>query len=99
MTARRYANALHEKPPFFLYLEQRDADFLIAVKHSRRKGFQLIRDRLTYGRNIPLQTRKQERDHGRDLTWTLRGMPPQEWVVENWPWQRHGACGALPGQP
>jgi hypothetical protein len=27
-----------------LYLEQRDSDFLIAVKHLRRKGFQVIRD-------------------------------------------------------
>ena len=32
--------------PFFLYLAQRGADFLIAVKHGRRKGFRLIRDRL-----------------------------------------------------
>lgn len=26
----------------FAYLAQRDADFLIAVKHSRSKGFRLI---------------------------------------------------------
>jgi len=69
----------------FLYLEQRGADFLIAVKHSRHKGFQLIKDRLTYGRKPPLQTSKRERKHGRDITWTLRAMPAPEWVVENWP--------------
>ena len=59
----------------FLYLEQRGADFLIAVKHSRRKGFQVIKDRLTYGRKTPWQASKRERKRGRDLTWTLRGMP------------------------
>jgi hypothetical protein len=53
------------------------------VKHSRRKGLQVIRDRLTYGRNTPLQTRKHERKRGRDLTWTLRGMQAPEWVAEN----------------
>jgi hypothetical protein len=58
---------------------------LIAVKHSRRKGFQVIKDRLTYGRRAPLQTSKREIDHGRDITWTLRGMPAPDWVVENWP--------------
>jgi hypothetical protein len=43
------------QPPFSLYLEQRGADFLIARKHSRRKGFPVIRDRLTYGRKAPWQ--------------------------------------------
>jgi predicted transposase YbfD/YdcC len=55
------------------------------VKHSRRKGLQVIKDRLTYGRKAPLHTSKRERGHGRDITWTLRGMPAPEWVVENWP--------------
>ena len=27
----------------------------------------------------------RERKRGRDLTWTLRGMPAPEWVTENWP--------------
>ena len=34
----------------YLYLAQRCADFLIAVKHRRRSGFRLIRVRLTYSR-------------------------------------------------
>jgi hypothetical protein len=55
------------------------------VKHSRHKGFQVIRDRLTYGRQAPFQAGKRERKPGRDLTWTLRGMPAPPWVVENWP--------------
>ena len=55
------------------------------MKHSRRKGFQVIKDRLTYGRKAPLQTSKRERRHGRDITWSLLGMPAPEWVVENWP--------------
>ena len=58
---------------------------MIAVKHSRRKGFQVIKDRLTYGRKAPLRTSKRERSHGRDITWTLLGMPAPEWVEENWP--------------
>ena len=33
----------------------------------------------------PFQTSKRERKRGRDLTWTLRGMPAPRWVVENWP--------------
>jgi hypothetical protein len=52
----------------YLYLKQRGADFLIAVKHSRHKGFQLFKDRLTYGRKPPLQASKRERKHGRDIT-------------------------------
>ena len=39
------------------------------MKHSRYKVFQLIKDRLTYGR---------------DVTWTLRGMSAPEWVAQNW---------------
>ena len=39
------------------------------MKHSRYKAFQLIKDRLTCGR---------------DVTWTLRGMPAPEWVAQNW---------------
>ena len=45
----------------------------------------MIRDRLTYGRQTPFQASKRERKRGRDLTWSLRGMPAPEWVVENWP--------------
>ena len=67
----------------FSYLEQRGADLLIAVKHSRHKSFQVIKDRLTYGRKAPLQASKRERKHGRDITWTLRTMPAPDWVVEN----------------
>lgn len=58
---------------------------MIAVKHCYRKGFQVIRDQLIYGGKPPLQARKHERKHGRDLTWTLRGMAAPEWVEENWP--------------
>ena len=71
------------EPPFFLVLEQRGANYLIAVKHSRRVGFQVIRDRLTYSRRAPWQSSRRERKRGRDLTWTLRGMPAPEWVAEN----------------
>ncbi len=45
----------------------------------------MIKDRLTYGRNTPWQASKRERKRGRDLTWTLRGMPAPPWVMENWP--------------
>jgi hypothetical protein len=55
------------------------------VKHSGRKGSQLIKDRLSYGRKALWQASKRERARGRDLTWTLRGMSAPEWVVENWP--------------
>jgi len=68
-----------------LYLEQRGADFLIAVKHSGRRGTQVIKDRLTYGRKSPWQPSKRERKRGRDLIWTLRVMPAPAWVMENWP--------------
>jgi len=55
------------------------------VKHCRHRGFQLIKDRLTYGRKAPLQASRREGKHGRAITWTLRAMPAPEWVVENWP--------------
>jgi predicted transposase YbfD/YdcC len=55
------------------------------VKHSRRKGFEIIKDRLTHGRKASLHTSKLERRHGRDITWMLLGMVAPEWVVENWP--------------
>jgi len=58
------------------------SDFLIAVKHGLRKGFCLIRDRLTYGRQIPWCTSKREIKWGRDITWALRA---PEWVMEQWP--------------
>jgi predicted transposase YbfD/YdcC len=45
----------------------------------------VISDRLTFGRNVPFQWCHRERKRVRDLTWTLRGMPAPEWVVENWP--------------
>jgi hypothetical protein len=69
------ADALHANRPFFIYLEPRDAYFLIAVKHSGRKGSQVTKDRLTYGHNTPWQANKRERKRGRDLTWTLRVCP------------------------
>jgi len=40
---------------------------------------------MTYGRKSPLQANKRERKRGRNLTWTLRGMPAPELVAENWP--------------
>jgi hypothetical protein len=55
------------------------------VKHSRRKGFQLIRDRLTYGRRVPLKAMASEVGHGRTTTWSLRAMPAPEWVMDTWP--------------
>jgi len=61
------------------------ADFLIAVNHSRRKGFRVIRDRLTHGRKALYEWSHRERRRGRDLRWTLRGMPAQVWGAENWP--------------
>ena len=45
----------------------------------------MIADRLTYGRRVPFQASRRERRRGRDLTWTLRGMPAPPWVIENWP--------------
>ena len=73
------------EPPFFLYLEERGADVLIAVKNSRHKGFQVIKEHLTHCSTVSHQTSKRERGHGRDITWTLRAMPAPAWVVENWP--------------
>jgi predicted transposase YbfD/YdcC len=67
---------------------------LIAVKHSRRKGFRLIRDRLSYGRRIPWRTSKREIKRGRDITWILRAMPAAEWVVE----QRPGSATIIAGR-
>ena len=58
---------------------------MIAVKHGRRKGFRLIKDRLTYGRRNPWRTSKREIKRGRDITWELRAMPAPDWVVEQWP--------------
>jgi predicted transposase YbfD/YdcC len=64
---------------------ERGADFLIAVKNSRHKGFQVIRQHLTHCSTSSHQTSKRERGHGRDITWTLRAMPAPPWVKENWP--------------
>ena len=87
----------------FLYLAQRGADFLIAVKLGRRKGFRLIRDRLTYGRRIPWRTSKREIKRDRDITWTLQAMLAPEWVMEQWPGnatiiavRSHGTRGGKP---
>jgi hypothetical protein len=55
------------------------------VKNSRRKGFQVIRDRLTYGAKALFEWSHREHRRGRDLRWTLRGMPAPQWVAENWP--------------
>ncbi len=66
-------------------LAQRGADFLIAVKHGRRKGVRLIRDRLTYSRKVLWEVSHHEVDHGRDIFWTLRAMPAPDWVIEQWP--------------
>ena len=54
------------------------------MKHSRRKGFQIIKDRLTYGRRVPLKTSRREVDHGRDITWTLRAKQAPEHIREAW---------------
>ena len=58
---------------------------MIAIKGSRRKAFQLIRDRLTYGKRVPFQASASERGHGRESTWTLRAMEAPEWIKEIWP--------------
>ena len=84
--------------PFFLHLEQRGAYFLIAVKHSGRKGSQVIKDRLTCGHNTPRQANKRERKSGRYLTWTLRRMPPGVGDGEL-AGQRNDAGGALQVDP
>ncbi len=47
--------------------------------------FRLIRDRRSYARRIPWCTSNREVKRGRDITWTLRAMPPAELVVEHWP--------------
>jgi predicted transposase YbfD/YdcC len=78
------ADALHGNRPFF-YLAEREADFQIAIKGSRRKGFRLIQDRLTIGKRVPFQTSDSQLGQGRDLTWTLRAMEAPEWVKANWP--------------
>ena len=43
------ADALHANRVYFRYIEWRGANFLIAVKHRRRKGSQVIANRLTQG--------------------------------------------------
>jgi hypothetical protein len=58
---------------------------LIAIKGSRRKAFQLIRDRLTYGKRQPFQARVYECGHGRTSTWTLRAMEAPTTIKEIWP--------------
>jgi hypothetical protein len=82
----------------FLYFEQRGADFLIAVKHCRHKGFQVIKDRLTYGRKAPLQVSKRERKHRRDITWTVGGDAGSGVGGGELAWQRHGDRCARQGQ-
>lgn len=55
------------------------------MKHSRRKGFKEIVARLSYGKRGLFKASKHEVSHGRDITWTLRGMAAPDWVVANWP--------------
>ena len=55
------------------------------MKHSRCKGSQVIRERLTNGQKAVFGYRRHGRRRGRDLSRTLRGMPAPEWVTENWP--------------
>ena len=58
---------------------------MIAIKGSRRKAFQLIRDRLTYGKRVPFQASASERGHGRESTWTLRAVEAPTTIKEIWP--------------
>jgi predicted transposase YbfD/YdcC len=58
---------------------------LIAIKGSRRRAFQLIRDRLTYGKRVPFQASASERGHGRESTWTLRAVEAPTTIKEIWP--------------
>jgi len=86
--ARRVAGASRRaacQPHFSLNLVQRGADFLIAVKHRRRKGLRLIRDRLTCGSRIPWRTSTKEVKQCRDIVCILRAMRAPAWVVEQWP--------------
>ena len=55
------------------------------MKHIRSKRFQMICDRLTHGRKAQHEWSYRERRRGHDLRWTLRGMPPPPWGMENWP--------------
>ncbi|MFN9695352.1 MAG: ISAs1 family transposase [Synechococcaceae cyanobacterium] len=57
----------------------------MAIKGSRRKAFQLIRDRLTYGKRQPFQARVSECGHGRTSTWTLRATEAPTTIKEIWP--------------
>ena len=72
---------------------------MIAEKHSFRKGFQVIKDRLTYGRKALVRTRKRERTHGRDIIWPLLSMPAPELVEENWPGSASVIAVRSKGQP
>ena len=58
---------------------------MIAIKGSRRKAFQLIRDRLTYGKRQPFEASASERGHGRTSTGTLRAMEAPTTIKEIWP--------------
>ena len=57
-------------------------------------GSQVIVDRL-----VPFQASKREGKRGRNLTWTLRGMPAPPWVIKNWPGSATILPGALQGSP
>jgi hypothetical protein len=57
---------------------------LIAVKNSRHKGFQVIREHLTHCSTISHKASKCERGHVRDITGTLLAMRAPAWVKENW---------------
>jgi predicted transposase YbfD/YdcC len=69
----------------FLSLDERGADFLIAVKNGFHKGFQVIREYLTHCSTISHKASKRERGHGRDITWTFLAIRAPAWVKENWP--------------
>ena len=69
----------------FYCLEERGASLLIAVKKSRHRVFQVIREHLTHCSAMAHQTSRRERGHSHDITGILRAMPTPAWVVEAGP--------------
>jgi hypothetical protein len=61
------ADALHANRPFSS-TSSTIADFWIAVKHSGRRGSQVIKGRLTCNRTVPCQASNCEHNRGSDLT-------------------------------
>jgi hypothetical protein len=49
------------EPPFFLSLEERGTDVLIAFRNRRSKDLQLIKERLIHGLMVSHQTSKRDR--------------------------------------